>query len=119
MLTVYSCVSTTFRYFKIWHASQNIQTSLALASLPEQTKEVVVATPEGNFPNRNASTYPYKSHGQWLRSAYAILGGPFLVLFNGWRLMLNPFSQADFLAAYMSLPIFSVTVVGYHIKDGR
>jgi amino acid transporter len=102
---------------------------------------VVVATPDGecmsyplfppslsSFPplnapnhlsvlNRNASDYPYKSHLQWFRAAYALFGCILFILFNGWRSLLKPFSTPDFLAGYLAIPIFVVVVAMYHGKD--
>src|SRR5213595_803659 len=74
-------------------------------------------TNEGTFLNRNASDYPYKSHLQWLRAAYGLSGCLLLMLFNGWRSFLPPFSHADFISSYLSIPIFIVLVAGYHVKD--
>ncbi|CAG8975003.1 hypothetical protein HYALB_00012135 [Hymenoscyphus albidus] len=60
---------------------------------------------------------PYRSHFQGLRSVYALLRCCLFIIFNGWRSFLNPFSTADFLAAYMSIPIFVIIVTLYHMKD--
>lgn len=105
MLIVYMCTSASFICFK----------RLTLNGDPNEG--VLISTPDGQFLNRNASDYPYKSHGQWLRAAYAFTGCTLLVLFNGWRSFLNPFSDADFLAAYLAVPIFVVIVALYHVKD--
>ena len=105
MLIVYICTSSSFLSFK----------RLTINGSPEEP--VLISTPDGIFLNRNASDYPYKSHGQWLRAAYALLGCALLVIFNGWRSFLNPFSTPDFLAAYLAVPIFMGIVVAYHGKD--
>lgn len=105
MLIVYICTSSAFLSFK----------RLTLNGDPDEG--VLVSTPDGIFLNRNASDYPYKSHGQWLRATYALAGCILLVIFNGWRSFLNPFSHADFLAAYMAVPIFLAVVILYHVKD--
>jgi amino acid transporter len=83
----------------------------------EPDESIVIATPDGEFLNRDASDYPYKSHLQWLRAAYALFGCMLFVIFNGWRSFLKPFSTPDFLAAYMSIPIFIAIVALYHMKD--
>ncbi|MCJ1468528.1 hypothetical protein MMC07_007157 [Pseudocyphellaria aurata] len=107
MLIVYAAVCVSFLYFK----------TRTLNGAPDEN--VVITTPEGVFLNRNARDYPYKSHLQWLRAAYALCGCILLLLFNGWRSFLRPFSAPDFIASYISLFIFVLFVVAYHIKDER
>jgi amino acid transporter len=53
--------------------------------------------------DRDSPSYPYKSHGQWLRACYALLGCFLLTFFNGWRSLAHPLSSADFLACYISV----------------
>lgn len=87
--------------------------------------------------DRNRTQYPYKSWGQPLK-AYVGLGGcSLLVIFNGWRSFVSPFSGADFVASYISvrttippaivfklskltrinqLPIFVVIAMAYHVS---
>jgi amino acid transporter len=105
MLIVYICTSASFLSFK------------RLTVNGDSDEGVLISTPDGIFLNRNASDYPYKSHGQWARAAYAIAGCVLLATFNGWRSFLSPFSHADFLAAYMAILIFVILVVLYHLKD--
>jgi yeast amino acid transporter len=81
--------------------------------------EVTVKSTTGAVLNRNSSTYPYKSHLQWVRAAYCVVGFFLLVLFNGWRSFLYPFSPPDFIASYISISLFIVITVLYHIKDER
>jgi amino acid transporter len=107
MLIVYICVCLSFLSFK----------SCTIDGDP--TEEVVLATPNGIVLNRNASDYPYRSHLQWARAAYGLLGCSLLLLFNGWRSFLHPFSTADFLASYFNVFVFVVIVTAYHIKDER
>jgi len=66
--------------------------------------------------DRNAPTYPYKSHGQWLRACYGLLGCFLLILFNGWRSLTYPRSAADFLGCYICILIFALFVVLYQVK---
>ncbi|TVY22638.1 putative lysine/arginine permease [Lachnellula hyalina] len=69
--------------------------------------------------NRQNRHYPYKSRGQWLKACYGILGCCLLAFFNGWRSFVTPFSAADFVASYISIPVFCFIVVAYHVKlDG-
>jgi amino acid transporter len=53
--------------------------------------------------DRNSPTYPYKSHGQWMRASYALLGCFLLTFFNGWRSLSHPTNIADFLGCYISV----------------
>jgi amino acid transporter len=108
MLIVYTITSLTFLAFKSFTLSSSIPSD-----------PLVISTPDGIYLNRAANDYPYKTHLQPLRALYAIIGCTLLLIFNGWRSFLNPFSHADFLAAYMAIPIFLCIVVGYHVKDER
>lgn len=81
--------------------------------------DIIITTSEGDFLNRNARDYPYKSHIQWLRAAYGLCACCLLLFFNGWRSFLRPFSAADFIASYVSFFIFVLLVAAYHIKDER
>ncbi|KAI0413833.1 amino acid permease-domain-containing protein [Xylaria grammica] len=53
--------------------------------------------------DRQNPQYPYRSHGQWLRAAYALFGCSVLILFNGWRTFSPPFSAGDFVACYIGI----------------
>jgi len=69
--------------------------------------------------NRHNRHYPFKSRGQWLKACYGILGCALLAFFNGWRSFVTPFSSADFIASYISIPVFCCIVAAYHVKlDG-
>ncbi|KAH8687915.1 amino acid permease/ SLC12A domain-containing protein [Tricladium varicosporioides] len=105
MLIVYACVAIAFLLFR------------TRTITGDPSEDILIRTPEGEFLNRDAPDYPYKSHLQWLRSAYALLACLLLIIFNGWRTFLSPFSHADFLSAYMSIPIFITIVALYHFKD--
>ncbi len=121
MLIVYACTSISFLSFKTRFVCPSpviiskLTCDRTINGGPDE--DVFVSTPEGHFLNRNATDYPYKSHLQWLRSAYALFGCLLLIFFNGWRSILKPFSHADFLAAYLSIPIFFIIVIIYHLKD--
>jgi len=80
---------------------------------------VTITTTAGAVLNRNSSSYPYKSHLQWVRAAYCLLGFFLLMLFNGWRSFLFPFSAPDFIASYMGVLLFVVITALYHVKDER
>ena len=92
-----------------------------------------------NAYNRKATrTYPYKSHGQYLRACYGLVSCGAMAFFNGWR-SVSPFSAADFFASYISVRckplaplvvsanllmqssllqiiVFTVLSIAYHIK---
>ena len=85
----------------------------------DENEDIVVQTDEGVLLNRNARDYPYKSHIQWLRAAYALCGCVVLAIFNRWRSFLKPFSPPDFIASYISVAIFIVLVAAYHVKAER
>lgn len=53
--------------------------------------------------DRNSPGYPYKSHGQWMRACYALLGCFLLALFNGWRSLTHPTNIQDMLGCYISV----------------
>lgn len=83
----------------------------------EPDESMIVETHNGVFLNRNARDYPYKSHVQWARAAYALCACILLSIFNGWRSFLRPFSLPDFVASYISILIFVALVAAYHVKD--
>ncbi|KAJ2891124.1 uncharacterized protein MKZ38_000911 [Zalerion maritima] len=65
---------------------------------------------------RNARQYPYRSHLQWLRAGYGLVFCILLILFNGWRSFVNPFSVDDFIASYIAIPIFLALTAAYYVK---
>src|SRR5438876_2693706 len=52
---------------------------------------------------RDEDTYPYKSHFQYLRAAYACFGCFLFIFFNGWQSFLGGLSSGPFLTAYISV----------------
>jgi len=60
--------------------------------------------------------YPYRSHGQYLRAWYGLLGCSIFVVFNGWRSVISPMSNADFVAAYINIPVLVILIVIYRVK---
>ena len=68
--------------------------------------------------DRHSPTYPYKSHGQWLRACYALLGCFLLTVFNGWRSLTHPVSVADFLGCYISVSI-SLSFCGHWLIPSK
>ena len=62
-------------------------------------------TPEMRFQyNReNKSQYPYRSHLQWLRALYALVFCLLMILFQGWRTLVRPVSDPDFVASYIAV----------------
>lgn len=108
MMIVYACVSAAFYFFK---------TNCTVEAEP--IDPVALESETGTVLNRAAATYPYRSHLQWARSAFALLGCSMFLFFNGWKSLLHPFSPPDFVASYVPIPIFMVLVVAYHVKDER
>lgn len=105
MLIVYSMVCLAFLSFKSRTVDGN------------ESDGVIVQTSEGPTLNRNASDYPYKTHLQSVRAAYGLLGCFLILLFNGWKSFLSPFSAPDFFASYTNVFVFVLLVSAYHIKD--
>jgi hypothetical protein len=66
---------------------------------------------------KDTATYPYRSHGQSLRSYYALFGCITMALFNGWR-SITPFSAGDFIASYISVYEISITMRASLISSG-
>lgn len=76
----------------------------------ERAKRYACTNEQAAYYDRDSPSYPYKSHGQWLKAAYGC-GGCFIVLlFNGVpSLLQNPIYVNRFIAAYItaSSPICS------------
>ena len=53
--------------------------------------------------NRDNRRYPYRSHGQYARAWYALIGCSLLATFNGWLSFTTPFDVQDFFASYISV----------------
>jgi yeast amino acid transporter len=53
--------------------------------------------------DRQSPHYPYKSHGQYLRAWYALIGCALFILFNGWRTFVSPMSLEDFFGCYVGV----------------
>ncbi|KAN0072293.1 Amino acid permease domain containing protein [Elaphomyces granulatus] len=66
--------------------------------------------------NREDDSYPYKSHGQYLRAWYGMCGCFLIVFFNGWSSCVSPMSIDDFFASYINIPIFIVIFLAYRVK---
>ncbi|CAG8959036.1 hypothetical protein HYFRA_00012197 [Hymenoscyphus fraxineus] len=109
MLIVYVLICVTYLQF-----FQSIQKAAA-----GQDDAVNNAGIDPQAYNRRSRTYPYMSRGQWAKAAYGSIGCSLLVIFNGWQSFVTPFSAPDFVAAYISIPIFVLIVMTYHIRlDG-
>lgn len=75
-------------------------------------------TPEmRSFYKRTARQYPYRSHLQWMRAAYACTACVLFALFNGWRTLVSPYNKKDFVASYIAIILFLVLTVAYYFKD--
>lgn len=53
--------------------------------------------------DRDHPLYPYKSHGQWLKGCYGLVGCVVLILFNGVGAFIEPFNIRKFVSAYISV----------------
>jgi amino acid transporter len=74
---------------------------------------------QGPLLNRAAANYPYRSHLQWARAAFAGFACFLILFFNGFKSLLSPFDAEDFVASYVAIPIFCLLATLYHIKDER
>jgi amino acid transporter len=66
---------------------------------------------------RTSKQYPYRSHLQWIRAAYALTGCTLLIFFQGWRTLVSPIQTQDFVASYIAIVLFFVITIAYFIKD--
>ncbi|KAM7185596.1 Amino acid permease domain containing protein [Naviculisporaceae sp. PSN 640] len=75
-------------------------------------------TPEMRFQydRENKRQYPYRSHLQWLRALYSLVFCLLMILFQGWRTLVNPASGEDFVAFYIAIPIFLFLSGAYFVK---
>ena len=55
--------------------------------------------------DRDHPLYPYKSHGQWLKACYGLVGLIILILFNGVTAFIEPFNIRKFVSAYISVSL--------------
>jgi yeast amino acid transporter len=72
--------------------------------------EVIVTANGGKSLIRNTSDYLYKQDLQAPRAVYGLLGCVPLLLFNGWRLFLSPFSASDVFASCINVLVFVLLV---------
>ena len=61
--------------------------------------------------DRDHPLYPYKSHGQWLKACYGLVGLIILILFNGVAAFIEPFNVRKFVSAYISVSLISPCLV--------
>ena len=108
MMIVYMCMGVSFLFFKTCTVEAEPNDPVAMDS-----------DTGGILLNRAASTYPYRSHLQWARAAFAAFACFLFLFFNGWKSMLTPFNGADFVASYIAIPIFLLLISLYHVKDER
>jgi len=67
------------------------------------------------YDRDNSQLYPYRSHGQYLRAWYGLFGSFMIAIFNGWESFVSPMEVDDFIASYISIPIFLLIVLGYRV----
>ncbi|KAK0669781.1 hypothetical protein QBC41DRAFT_249353 [Cercophora samala] len=101
-LVVYASICATYLYFS---------RTLEGAKMYGNTSESQAASYDRDNP-----LYPYKSHGQWLKACYGLVACIILILFNGVSAFIEPFSIRKFIAAYISLPVFILLILGYNIR---
>ncbi|KAK0636733.1 amino acid permease-domain-containing protein [Bombardia bombarda] len=80
--------------------------------------EALNITPEirCQYDRNYQQQYPYRSHLQWLRAGYALVFCILMILFQGWRTFVPPFSSADFVASYISIVIFFTLSAAYFLR---
>jgi len=72
-------------------------------------------TPEmRNMYKRSAKQYPYRSHLQWIRAVYALVGCVLMATFQGWRTFVSPMSVKDFVASYIAVSSFLLVCTSCH-----
>ncbi|KAG7284094.1 hypothetical protein NEMBOFW57_010455 [Staphylotrichum longicolle] len=101
-LVVYATICATYLYFF---------RTLEDAKLYGNTSESQAASYDRDHP-----LYPYKSHGQWLKGCYGLVGCVVLILFNGVGAFIEPFNIRKFVSAYISLPTFLLLILGYNLR---
>ncbi|KAK4462217.1 hypothetical protein QBC42DRAFT_176586 [Cladorrhinum samala] len=101
-LIVYATICATYLYFF---------RTLEDAKMYGNTSESQAASYDRDNP-----LYPYKSHGQWLKACYGLVACILLILFNGVSAFIEPFDVRKFVAAYISLPVFLLLVIGYNLR---
>ena len=69
--------------------------------------------------DRNSPQYPYRSHGQYLRAWYGLIGCILFILFNGWRTFVPPMNGEDFVACYICVCLSSSAGRGTFLLAGR
>lgn len=105
MMIVYMCMGISFLFFKTCTVEA------------EPNDPVTMESDMGPILNRAASNYPYRSHLQWARAAFASIACFLFLFFNGWKSLLSPFLPADFVASYIAIPIFLMLVAFYHMAS--
>lgn len=83
----------------------------------EETRKNALTGEQASLYDREAPTYPYKSHGQWLKAAYGMTGCIIVLIFNGVpSLLQNPVDLSRFIAAYLTIPVFAVFILAYKAR---
>jgi amino acid transporter len=95
-------------YPKLFAANLTSHFSMNAAAKGECDEELNLTPEMRNFYKRSAKQYPYRSHLQWVRAVYGLLGCSLLAIFQGWRTF-APMNVRDFLASY--LPVCSALIV--------
>ncbi|EGX93560.1 proline-specific permease [Cordyceps militaris CM01] len=111
-LSVNCTVSCLIVYATICATYMRFYNTLEVAKMSEDTSAAQAASYD-----RDSPLYPYKSHGQWLKAFYGLVGSCILLLFNGVPAFLEkPFNVRKFVSAYVGIPVYILLVVGYKFR---
>ncbi|KAK4207832.1 amino acid permease-domain-containing protein [Rhypophila decipiens] len=117
-LVVYVTIAATYLCFCRTHVYLFMASfqSIPTAHL-NSTREAAPSTDQASLYDRDSPTYPYKSHGQWLKSAFGSAGCIIVLLFNGVpSLLQHPVDISRFMAAYVTIPVFFVFIIVYKVR---
>jgi amino acid transporter len=121
ILIVYGVVCVSYLEFYKWYVISVLNMRLRNVQLTTKSIQLAANGDDENVNDkddpdvrqhfdRNSPGYPYKSHGQWLRACYGLLGCFLLVVFNGWRSLGSPMKTGDFLGCYISVSLIDPSI---------
>ncbi|KAM7219229.1 hypothetical protein V8F06_005398 [Rhypophila decipiens] len=92
-------------------------TYLCFCRTLNSAREAAPSTDQASLYDRDSPTYPYKSHGQWLKAAFGCAGCIIVLLFNGVPSLLQlPVDISRFMAAYVTIPVFFGFIIVYKVR---
>jgi amino acid transporter len=115
-MTVIAVVSNLLVYSVNCVAYLKFYKQINAAARGDLDEELNLTQEMRTYYNRSAPRYPYKTHLQWLRAAYALTGCLLFLIFQGWRTFLTPFSAKDFVASYIPIVLFLVLSAAYFVR---